>query len=157
MKIKTSVVLLALTLAVPLALLAQSASPVTDSPDADKDLIDKRTTADLPAAPTVDQTTTSKLVYGLLSDSRYAYRPRQLDAATSQDVFKRYLESLDSGKQFFTKEDVDRFAPLAAQTGDAIRSGELDPAYQVFAVYRQRGGERVAYPPRPLQQHPAFT
>src|SRR5690606_10916885 len=30
----------------------------------------------LPSAPTADQSTTSRLVYGLLSDSRYAYRPR---------------------------------------------------------------------------------
>src|SRR5690606_7768075 len=98
-----------------------------------------------------------KLVYGLLSDSRYAYRPRPLDAATSQDVFKRYLESLDGGKQFFTREDVERFAPLAASTGTAIRSGELDPAFEVFAVYRQRVAERVAYARGLLKREPDFS
>ena len=116
--------------------------------------------ADAPAlasAPTADQTTTSRLVYGLLSDSRYAYRPKVLDAAAAQDVFKRYLESLDSGKQFFTRQDVDGFAPLAAQTGEAISSGTLDPAFQVFAVYRQRVAERVAYARRLLKQEPDFT
>ena len=138
MNYRVPVFLLALALTAPAALLARADTA-------------------LPSAATIDQATTSKLVYGLLSDSRYAYRPRQLDAATSQDVFKRYLESLDSGKQFFTKEDVDRFAPLAARTGDAIRSGELDPAYQVFAVYRQRVGERVAYARRLLRQEPDFT
>lgn len=138
MNYRVPVFLLAFALTAPAALLARADSA-------------------LPSAATLDQATTSKLVYGLLSDSRYAYRPRQLDAATSQDVFKRYLESLDSGKQFFTKEDVDRFAPLAARTGDAIRSGELDPAYQVFAVYRQRVGERVAYARRLLRQEPDFT
>jgi len=61
-------------------------------------LLARADTSALPSAATLDQATTSKLVYGLLSDSRYAYRPRPLDAATSQDVFKRYLESLDSGK-----------------------------------------------------------
>jgi len=131
--------LLAFALTAPAALLARADSPA------------------LPSTATVDQATTSKLVYGLLSDSRYAYRPRPLDAATSQDVFKRYLESLDSGKQFFTREDVDRFAPLAEQTGTAIRSGELDPAFQVFAVYRQRVTERVAYARRLLRQEPDFT
>src|SRR5690606_25521406 len=131
--------LLALALTVPAALSARADTSVQTS------------------APTLDQTTTSRLVYGLLSDSRYAYRPRPLDAATSQDVFKRYLESLDSGKQFFTKEDVDRFAPLAAQTSNAIRTGQLDPAFQVFAVYRERVGERVAYARRLLRQEPDFT
>ncbi len=130
--------LLAFALTAPAAMLARADSPA------------------LPSAPTLDQSTTSKLVYGLLSDSRYAYRPRALDAATSQDVFKRYLEALDSGKQFFTKTDVDGFAPLAARTGDAIRSGELDPAFQVFGVYRQRVAERVAFARQLLKQEPNF-
>ncbi len=165
MKIKTSVALLALTLAVPLALLAQSAAPTADPAgakegeiawpqkvDADKSLIDKRVAADLPAAPTVDQTTTSKMVYGLLSDSRYAYRPRPLDATLSQDVFKRYLDALDGNKQYFTAADVAKFEPYKATIGEAIRSGDLAPAWGIFAVYRQRVNERIAYARSLLKQ-----
>ena len=66
MKIKTSAALFTLALAVPLALLAQSAAPEKIEIDApktdqgsDKSLIDKSRTTNLPAAPTVDQTTTS--------------------------------------------------------------------------------------------------
>jgi len=131
--------LLAFALTLPAALLARADAPA------------------LPAAATVDQATTSRLVYGLLSDSRYAYRPRALDVATSQDVFDRYLKALDGGKQFFTADDIERFAPLAGQTGAAIRSGELEPAFQVFAVYRQRVTERVAYARGLLKQEPDFT
>jgi len=131
--------LLAFALTLPAALLARADAPA------------------LPSAATVDQATTSRLVYGLLSDSRYAYRPRALDAATSQDVFDRYLKALDGGKQFFTADDIERFAPLAEQTGAAIRSGELEPAFQVFAVYRQRVTERVAYARGLLKQEPDFT
>ncbi len=80
MKFKAPAFLMALALVAPLALAAKADSPA------------------LPAAATADQVTTSKLVYGLLSDSRYAYRPRALDEATSKDVFKRYLETLDWGK-----------------------------------------------------------
>lgn len=104
--------------------------------------------ADAPAlatSPTADQSTTAKLVYGLLSDSRYAYRPRPLDGPMQAYVFKKYLESLDAGKQFFTQADVDRFAPLQAQIGPALSAGELTPAYRMFSVYRQRVNERVAY------------
>jgi len=131
--------LLAFALTLPAALLARADAPA------------------LPSAATVDQATTSRLVYGLLSDSRYAYRPRALDAATSQDVFDRYLKALDGGKQFFTADDIEHFAPLAEQTGAAIRSGELEPAFQVFAVYRQRVTERVAYARGLLKQEPDFT
>jgi len=42
---------------------------------------------------------------------------------------------------------VARFAPFEANISSAIRGGELEPAFQVFAVYKQRVGERVAYAP----------
>lgn len=53
-----------------------------------------------------------------------------------QDVFKRYLETLDGSKQFFTQTDITGFAPLEAGVGDALRGGKLDPAFQVFSVYK---------------------
>ena len=141
MNLKTPIALLTLALAAPLALLAR----------ADGESLPATT------APTADQSTTSKLVYGLLSDSRYAYRPRALDDALSQDIFKRYLESLDGGKQYFTATDIARFSPYKTRMDDAIRSGELTPAYDIFAVYRQRVGERVGYARALLKQDFDFT
>ncbi|MBJ7575832.1 carboxy terminal-processing peptidase [Luteimonas sp. MC1828] len=99
----------------------------------------------IPAAPTADHATTSKLVYGLLSDSRYAYRPRALDAAMSADIFKRYLESLDGNKLFLSAGDVARFARYEPRMGDAVRQGDVGPAFEIFALYKQRVDERVAY------------
>ncbi|GAB2497140.1 carboxy terminal-processing peptidase [Pseudoxanthomonas sangjuensis] len=131
MKFKTPALLLTLAFGAPLALLARADGGVASVATA--------------AAPNADQATTSKLVYGLLSDSRYAYRPRDLDPELSQDVFKRYLEALDGSKMYFTAADVARFAPYQRQVGEAISSGHLQPAYDIFAVYRQRVHERAAY------------
>jgi len=39
------------------------------------------------SAPGVDQAATSKLVFNLLSQSQYAYRPRPLDTAMSEQIF----------------------------------------------------------------------
>src|SRR5690606_37513203 len=83
MNSRITAVLFAFLLAVPAALSARPEGPVQ-----------------VALAPTADQTTTSKLVYGLLSDSRYAYRPRPADDAMSADIFERFLESLDGNKQF---------------------------------------------------------
>jgi len=130
--------LLALALSTPLAMLARADTA-------------------LPSAATADQALATKYVYGLLSDSRYAYRPRALDEAMEKDVFKRYLETLDSGKQFFTQADIDSFAPFQAHVGSAIRDGELDPAFGVFAVYKQRVGQRVAYARKLLNQNFDFS
>ena len=91
-------------------------------------------------------------MYGLLSDSRYAYRPRALDDALSADIFKRYLEALDGGKLFFTAQDVAKFAPYKTTLDDAIKSGDLEPAYAIFAIYKQRVDERSAYARNLLKQ-----
>lgn len=125
---------MALALSTPLALLARGDGEA------------------IAVAPTADQANTSKLVYGLLSDSRYAYRPRPLDDALSQQIFKRYFEALDGGKQFFTAADVERFSPYKTKLDDAIRSGDLAPAYEIFTVYKQRVGQRVAYARALLKQ-----
>jgi carboxyl-terminal processing protease len=117
---------LALVLSAPLALLAR----------ADGDAI--------PTGPSADQATTAKLVYGLLSDSRYAYRPRALDDALSQDIFKRYLEALDPSKLFFTAQDIARFGAYRTTLDDAIKGAKLEAPYAMFTVYKQRVNERVA-------------
>lgn len=129
--------LLALALAAPVALLAR--------PSADN-------TSAIAAGPTADQATTARLVYGLLSDSRYAYRPRALDDALSQDVFKRYLDALDGSKMFFTAGDVAKFSQYKTSLDDAIKSGKLDPAYAMFGLYKQRVAERSAYSRALLKQ-----
>ncbi|PBJ81615.1 tail-specific protease [Lysobacteraceae bacterium NML93-0399] len=120
--------LIALALAVPLALMAR--------PD---------TVADIPAAPNTDQVAASKLVYGLLSDSRYAYRPRALDASLSGEIFDRYFENLDGGKLFFSQQDIARFEPLRNTMGAAVRDGDIAPALELFALYKSRVAERIDY------------
>ncbi|HRF83576.1 MAG: carboxy terminal-processing peptidase [Xanthomonadales bacterium] len=120
--------LAAFLLAVPLALLAR--------PDG-KDQV--------AIAPTADQATISKMVYGALSDSRLAYRPRPADDALSEDIFRRYLESLDRNRQFFTAADIARFEPYRHQLGAAVRQGDPSAAFAMFAVYRERVEQRVAY------------
>src|SRR5690606_15542598 len=122
-----SVSAIVLALSVPLGLMARS------------------TGDELPATARVDQATTSKLVYGLLSDSRYAYRPRALAGTLSADIFKRYLESLDGSRMFFTASDIARFSKFEDRMGGAIKAGELDPAFAIFSLFQQRVAQRVEY------------
>lgn len=98
------------------------------------------------------QSTTSKLVYGLLSDSRYAYRPQPLDDAMSQHVFDAYFKSLDGSRMYFTAADITRFDPLRVGFGPAIKSGNIKPAMEVFALYKTRAKERSEYARSLLKQ-----
>jgi carboxyl-terminal processing protease len=128
MKLRSAlpVLSLALVLSAPLALLARAEGDA------------------IPAGPSADQATTAKLVYGLLSDSRYAYRPRTLDDTLSQDIFKRYLEALDPSKLFFTAQDIAKFGAYKTTLDDAIKGAKLEAPYAMFTVYKQRVNERVA-------------
>src|SRR5690606_4026909 len=117
----------ALALAMPLALMARAAGDA------------------IPAESNVDHATTSKLVYGLLSDSRYAYRPRGLDATLSQHSRRRHLESPDGNQLLLGAADVARFQPYESRMGDAVRHGDTGPAMEMYALYKQRVAERVEY------------
>jgi len=139
--------LLVLALVAPLALLAR---PSADAPQAANDGagVDNA----VAQGPTTDQATTAKLVYGLLSDSRYAYRPQPLDDALSADIFDRYLEALDGSRMFFTAADVAKFARYRTALDEAIKAGKLEPAYAMFALYKARVEERAAYARRLLDK-----
>src|SRR3546814_12319445 len=104
--LSTSVI--ALALSVPLVLTARSGDG-------------------LPATSRVDQATTSKLVYGLLSDRRYAYRPRPLGGPLSPDLFPPYLDSLDRSKMFFIAPHHARFPEFNAPLARALKAAELPP------------------------------
>jgi len=116
-----------LALAAPLALLAGSGDLALSN------------------GPTRDQATTARMVHGLLSDSRYAYRPRALDDALSREVLTEYLKTLDPGKVFLTAQDVAGFDKYSTVLDDAIRSGKVEPAWAIFALYRQRVEQRIGY------------
>jgi len=104
------------------------------------------------SAPSVDQAATSKLVFNLLSQSQYAYRPRPLDTAMSEQIFDNYLESLDGNKQFFLAADIEGFAPWRERMGDYLRAGMLEPTHSIFARYQQRVAERVDHARELLEQ-----
>jgi len=127
--------LLALMLSAPFALMARADSGTA-----------------LPTAPTADQATAAKLVYGLLSDSRYAYRPKALDDTLSADMYNRYLEALDPGKQFFTAQDIAKFDAYKTKLDDGFKRGDMSAAYAIFAIYRQRVEQRVAHARALLKQ-----
>lgn len=135
--------LLALSALLPLAL-AMAAGPAAPLP--------------APAAepvrlqPTDNQAGAMRLVYGILSDSRYVYRGKPLDDALSEDIFRRYLEALDGDRLYFLQADIDRFAAYKRQLDDAIRRQELAPAFDIFNTYIQRVNERVAFARARLKQ-----
>ncbi len=77
--------------------------------------------------------------------TRFHYDARPLDDAMSEDIFKEYLKTLDGGKLFFSKADVDRFASLRTELDNAIWDRDLSGPFEVFNLYARRALERYRY------------
>ncbi|MEO6172154.1 MAG: tail-specific protease, partial [Arenimonas sp.] len=135
--------LLALTALIPLTL-AIGAAPggKTDKPMA----------ADAGMHPTADQAIAATFVYGVFSDSDLAYRPRPLNDELSADIFRRYIDMLDSEKMYFTANDMKNFESYKTTLDDAIKARKLDPAFTIFETYQKRVDQRIAFARSLLKQ-----
>ena len=62
-----------------------------------------------------------------------------------RDFFKRILRRWITSKLYFTQQDIDQFRSKYSTTlGDSVLRGDLGPAREIFARFRQRVEERVA-------------
>ena len=83
---------------------------------------------------------------------RYHYRNRSVDDKLSTQVLDKYLKALDGNRMFFTSRDVDGFYRLYGTNLDnALIEADLEPAFYIFKVYRQRTLARIAYAKKLLQ------
>src|ERR1700733_4127141 len=72
------------------------------------------------------------------------YSRQKLDAEMSKRILETYLESLDYNKLFLTQEDVDQFSQKYGTTlGDSILLGDLQPAKEIYSVFKARVEDRI--------------
>src|SRR6202795_4167710 len=73
------------------------------------------------------------------------YSRQKLDPEMSKRILEPYLENLDYNKLFFTREDVDQFTQKYGSTlGDSILLGDLQPAKEIYNVFKARVEDRIA-------------
>ena len=77
--------------------------------------------------------------------AKYHYRKEPLDDALSSRILDSYLDSLDGNRSFFLKQDIKDFERYRYRLDESIEGPDLEPAYAIFKVYRQRVDERSAY------------
>ncbi|MER2527191.1 MAG: carboxy terminal-processing peptidase [Candidatus Competibacter denitrificans] len=138
-------VFLALALVLGLGLswtLAKTADPVTDP-------VGKA------LAPNARQAFLDQTIAKLLS--QHHYRQSKLDDRLSSLVLNTYLDDLDFGRVYFLASDIAGFEPYRTTLDDALRTGDLQPAYDIFNIYLRRLNERTTYIQSLLQQEPRFN
>src|SRR5215831_19944154 len=73
------------------------------------------------------------------------YSRQKLDPEMSKRILATYLENLDYNKLFFTQEDIDQITRKYGTTlGDSILLGDLQPAKEIYSLYRVRVEDRIA-------------
>ncbi len=88
---------------------------------------------------------------------RHHYPAEKLDASFSKDLLKEYIDTLDPGHFYFTREDVDS---IHKKYDDALaadlRNGNLEPAFDIYKLYDQRVRQRIHYALHLLEKEPSF-
>lgn len=71
------------------------------------------------------------------------YRQQKLNDEISSKMYDRYIEALDKGKYYFLKSDVAQFEGYRKRLDDFLAKGEIELAYDIFNILKQRQLERV--------------
>jgi len=85
----------------------------------------------------------AQVITGLLK--RLHYRKLKLSDSISSVIFDNYFELLDPNKADFYQSDIEQFQDLRFELDNQIPEGDLDFAYKVFTIYRERISERINY------------
>lgn len=87
-------------------------------------------------APEPGQAEEARVVASRLQNGHYRRLP--LGDRLSERMLERYLDFLDPWRGRFTSADIARFDRYRFQLDDALRSGKLEPAFEIFEVYQER-------------------
>jgi carboxyl-terminal processing protease len=105
-------------------------------------------------APTDQENYVARRVSDIIA--REHYRRAPLDDRLSSLILDRYLDSIDGGRSYFYASDIAEFEKYRYELDDAIKSGDVEPAFVIFRRYQQRSRERMAYAIELLSKKPDF-
>ncbi len=105
-------------------------------------------------APTEQQDYVARRVADIIS--REHYRKAPLDDRLSSLILDRYLDAIDGGRSYFYASDIAEFERYRYELDDAIKAGDMEPAFVIFRRFQQRSRERWQYAIDLLATKPDF-
>ncbi len=105
-------------------------------------------------APTEQENYVARRVSDIIA--REHYRRAPLDDRLSSLILDRYLDAIDGGRSYFYASDIAEFERYRYQLDDAIKSGDVEPAFVIFRRFQQRSRERMNYAIELLAKKPDF-
>ena len=108
-----------------------------------------------PLAPTEQESYVARRVSDIIA--REHYRRAPLDDRLSSLILDRYLDAIDGGRSYFYASDIAEFEKYRYVLDDAIKSGDVEPAFAIFRRYQERNRERMNFAIELLSKKPDFT
>ena len=88
---------------------------------------------------------------------RAHYSRLTIDDSLSDATLKTYLETLDGNRHYFLQSDIAYFARYRTTLDDSLRSGDMEPVFDIFRLYRLRAQQNIDYAMSLLDKEPDFT
>ncbi|MBU2955100.1 carboxy terminal-processing peptidase [Marinobacter sp. F3R08] len=96
-----------------------------------------------PVAPTIDQARANILIARQLQFTHF--RDLGISDELSGDVFDAYLNYLDGQRIYLSQEDIGKFDKIRTQLGSALKTGQLQPGFDIYNLVQQRIIERLQF------------
>ncbi len=85
----------------------------------------------------------AKIISFILDNNHY--RKIRLNDSLSSVILDEYIKALDNNKTYFTQADVASFDKYRYLIDDFTKSENVDPAYDIYRVFKKRFDERMDY------------
>lgn len=96
-----------------------------------------------PVAPTIDQARANILIARQLQFTHF--RNLGISDELSGDVFDAYLKYLDGQRIYLSQQDIDLLARAKSRLGSALKTGQLQPGFEIYNLVQQRIIERLQF------------
>ena len=100
--------------------------------------------------PETQHATIGKRVTYLLP--KYHYTHKVVDDRISAKLLELYIKALDPNRSYFLASDIKAFSKFRHQLDEALKDGELEPAFSIFNIFKQRVYQRIEFINRRLKE-----
>jgi carboxyl-terminal processing protease len=105
--------------------------------------------------PSIEHSRQAKIMSGILK--HFHYKKAELNDTVSSHVLDTYLRNLDMNRMYFLKSDVEAYEAYRYDFDDALRNGELEVGYDMYAKFKERFQDRMAYADKLFKSDFDFT
>lgn len=85
----------------------------------------------------------AKVIIQILESSHY--RKLKFNDSLSSAILDAYIATLDNQRSYFLKSDIESFNKYRFQLDDLTRIEKVDPAFEIYDVFKKRFAERMNY------------